>query len=156
MSDNIDPFIKATEYLFDDIDPIDSDQIIIKQFCPYSSTDRASIFQVAGWEFESLWGYGIKVPQLGSLEQFGVFASLSRKRSRVQIPYESPYKNLPRWSSGLGCLTFTQEDTSSNLVRGTLFITLRAYYLKNYIYKLHKIDNSCYTNKERHFRRNNV
>jgi 3'-phosphoadenosine 5'-phosphosulfate sulfotransferase len=27
---------------------------------------------------------------------------------------------MPRWSSGLGCLTFTQEDTSSNLVRGTV------------------------------------
>lgn len=30
MSENKDPFIKATEYLFDDIDPADADQIIIK------------------------------------------------------------------------------------------------------------------------------
>ena len=31
MSDNLtDPFIKATEYLFDDVEPADADQIIIK------------------------------------------------------------------------------------------------------------------------------
>lgn len=30
MADNTDPFIKATEYLFDDIEASDVDQIIIK------------------------------------------------------------------------------------------------------------------------------